>query len=721
MLSKIKSILKNTLAGQALVKLAIALILIMTISTAIAIIRISSLVKQNATETIEKYIRERGARESLIFIQAEKNYEAMIQRFNEERKRIDHEAIMSTKVLDKIIQKVSDGSYRNKSDFFNGKKDIGIFVPQQSKMSDELKKNILASYHVLQQFGLPLLPQFQNTYFTFVQDALVIYWPEDPNWIYKADKNFSLTNESLFKIGRPENNPEHKIEWTSVYLDQVAQKWMVSGTAPIYIQNEYIGNVHNDVLISEIVKRTLTNHLEDSENFLVDKEGHLIAHSQLMEKIIQSSGHLKIEDLKSSELSEVWQKIRRTQKMSGTFETVGENPNQNVLFKLLKLSWFDGSIVGYTQIEGPDWYLISSFPKSKILQESLRNVQFVFYSGIASLFIVILFMYFILILKVRNPLFKLIKAIKLVSLGKINKKKVSNEKVNKSYLQLFISKNENNEIGQLTNAFQEMIEAIQVRDVEIEKHTENLEQLVLQRTNELNQQRLISQHAAKMSSLGEMAGSMAHEINTPLAVVKLLCERSAIELTKSNPNLEKIVSSLKKIDLTTDRMAKIIQSMRLFSRDGSQDQFVDYTVDQLVEDTFQLCQEKLRIGNISFSFDIQPSHLKIKCQVVQMGQVLLNLINNSYDAIYNLEEKWIRLNAFVKNQNVVITLTDSGFGISEDLQQKIFNPFFTTKELGKGSGMGLSISMSIIKKHNGKFYVNTESDNTQFCIELPLP
>ena len=117
--------------------------------------------------------------------------------------------------------------------------------------------------------------------------------------------------------------------------------------------------------------------------------------------------------------------------------------------------------------------------------------------------------------------------------------------------------------------------------------------------------------------------------------------------------------------------------------------------------------------------DIEPG-LEIACRPTQIAQVLVNLINNSRDAVSNLNEKWIKVEVDKTDDNIIIAITDSGPGIPASVRAKMFNPFFTTKEVGVGTGLGLSISAGIIKSHNGQLRLASKSKNTRFEVVLPI-
>ncbi len=237
------------------------------------------------------------------------------------------------------------------------------------------------------------------------------------------------------------------------------------------------------------------------------------------------------------------------------------------------------------------------------------------------------------------------------------------------------------------------------------------------------QEQIVSQ--AKLSSLGEMAGGIAHEINNPLAVISATMTTIRKMIAKNMEKTELFSEALRDIDETVVRITKIVSGLRNVSRDdASNDNFDNCSVEEVINDVLPLCSEKLKNHEIDLEVAVEESltDLKVDMMRVQLSQVLLNLITNAYDEITvkDLEDKWIKIEATLSNKNYIIKVSDSGNGIPDDIQEKMFQPFFTTKDIGKGTGLGLSLSYSIIKKHKGRFYVDNSVSNTCFVIELPV-
>ncbi|KYG64195.1 PAS domain-containing sensor histidine kinase [Bdellovibrio bacteriovorus] len=225
--------------------------------------------------------------------------------------------------------------------------------------------------------------------------------------------------------------------------------------------------------------------------------------------------------------------------------------------------------------------------------------------------------------------------------------------------------------------------------------------------------------ATKMAALGEMSGGIAHEINNPLTVIQARAFQlqQMVENNKLEP--EKIKQSAESISRTADKIARIIKSLRSFAREGSHDPFEIVPVKKIVEETLEFCRTRFYNHGVEVEVpDIDPE-LEVECRIIQIEQVLLNLLNNSFDAISQLDEKWIRMDVKETEDAVEFYIIDSGKGIPEEIAEQIMLPFFTTKDVGKGTGLGLSISAGIIKNHQGHLSLNKDAMNTTFVFILP--
>jgi signal transduction histidine kinase len=315
----------------------------------------------------------------------------------------------------------------------------------------------------------------------------------------------------------------------------------------------------------------------------------------------------------------------------------------------------------------------------------------------------------------------IIPKITIVSLKNLLVKPISEianqaEKIRFGNYELRFNPSSYHELNILTESFNESIRAIQNRDRLLRSYNDRLEDLVEQRTKERDEERIRSYNASKLASLGEMASTIAHEINNPLTVISGYSTMIKNSLDKE----EKIELAKKanKIHENSLRIARIIKGLKTISRDGENDPPQKIKVSDLVEDINSISFFRLSERNTELSFEY-PDDLEININVTQLGQVLVNLINNSIDAIENLDEKWIKIKFEKIQGELIISVTDSGRGIPEQIVEKLMTPFFTTKELGKGTGLGLSLCKKIINQHGGTFFYNNQTKNTQFILNLP--
>ncbi|NQZ00436.1 MAG: GHKL domain-containing protein [Bdellovibrionales bacterium] len=132
-----------------------------------------------------------------------------------------------------------------------------------------------------------------------------------------------------------------------------------------------------------------------------------------------------------------------------------------------------------------------------------------------------------------------------------------------------------------------------------------------------------------------------------------------------------------------------------------------------------ICEEKARKLSIEVDTSNVQKDLSVECREAEIGQVLVNLINNSFDAISGLDERFIVFETEADDEFVTIRVTDSGSGIPLEVRKRLFDPFYTTKPVGSGTGLGLSISANIISTHGGEFFYDDQYENTTFVIRLP--
>ncbi|MBC7384610.1 MAG: hypothetical protein H7301_00425 [Cryobacterium sp.] len=170
---------------------------------------------------------------------------------------------------------------------------------------------------------------------------------------------------------------------------------------------------------------------------------------------------------------------------------------------------------------------------------------------------------------------------------------------------------------------------------------------------------------------------------------------------------------------TAKRIGDFIEGLRAFAREGDKDPFLFTSIDSIIQDALVLCESRFKTYGVSLEVSRIPAGLQIECRAVQITQFILNLITNNFDAVTLLTSKWIKVDVSETPNDVIIAARDAGSGVSEAILSKLFQLFFTTKEVGKRTGLGQSISRGIINDHGGSLEYDATSLNTVFLFKLP--
>ena len=249
---------------------------------------------------------------------------------------------------------------------------------------------------------------------------------------------------------------------------------------------------------------------------------------------------------------------------------------------------------------------------------------------------------------------------------------------------------------------------------------------LLYRLRELQNAQSSMIQAGKLAALGEVSSGLAHELNNPLTIVAGYIEliRGALQPGgTSSLDFAELEDYLQKVERNVNRMKLIIRHIMEFARE-SKPVKLPMLLNEVIEKSFILINEQLRLKKIDIQMDLCPA-LVAQIDELRMEQVFINLLSNARDAILEAHGEaggsiQIRSRAF-SGSELEIEISDNGIGMTEEIKSKIFNPFFTTKEVGKGTGLGLSISHGIVQDHGGSIScVSEKGKGTTFRIRLPL-
>ena len=216
-----------------------------------------------------------------------------------------------------------------------------------------------------------------------------------------------------------------------------------------------------------------------------------------------------------------------------------------------------------------------------------------------------------------------------------------------------------------------------------------------------------------------MSAGIAHEINNPLAVIQARTTQ-LLRMYRDPAKQNEVGEGLQQILYTSERINRTVQGIREFIRQDDKHPDQEISLKKIVDDVLAFCGQRMKNHGVNLRF-YNIEQFKVIGNKVQIEQIFLNLMNNSFDAIEFLPEKWIEISAHDAGNRLQIYVKDSGTGIPVEIAKKIMEPFYSTKDAGKGTGLGLALAKGIAEKHGGSLTYVSRANHTTFLLEFPKP
>lgn len=233
--------------------------------------------------------------------------------------------------------------------------------------------------------------------------------------------------------------------------------------------------------------------------------------------------------------------------------------------------------------------------------------------------------------------------------------------------------------------------------------------------NLLETQKAKADYNARLAAIGEMAGGVAHEINNPLSVISITSEFLDSKLKDAQIDSDIWKRHTDKIFETSNKIAKVVKSLQNLTRDDVLEEMSNVDLDVVIKESIDISSEKMKRKGVRLEYN-GKGPLWIEGKHVEIGQVLINLINNSFESIEFTGRIEIKTREY--KDDVYLSVIDTGRGIPDEIKDKMFQPFFTTKEVGRGSGLGLSVSKSLLQGMGGEIELLQSHNPTIFQIKL---
>ncbi len=364
-----------------------------------------------------------------------------------------------------------------------------------------------------------------------------------------------------------------------------------------------------------------------------------------------------------------------------------------------------------------DWY-ITAYEPIKNIDKKIIGILYVgmlekpyidITERVMSTFIIMAFLCVVLLLvilyfsttKITNPLKRMVVATQVISKGNLaHRVKVSSE----------------DEIGYLAESFNQMTANLETANEKLIEWGKTLEKKVEERTKELREMQAHLVQSEKLASLGKLAAGIAHEINNPLGGILIYSNLLLEDTDQDNPYHE----NLKKIVNEASRCKDIVKGLLEFARPKEPERAL-ININEILESSLAIMEGQSLFQNIKVKKSYARGLPGIVADSAQLQQVFMNIILNATEAMDGNGVLTLTTSLDGDKKYILVEFSDTGHGIKEENMKRLFEPFYSTKEVGKGTGLGLAISYSIIQKHQGTIEVQSRvGKGSTFTVKLPV-
>ncbi len=475
---------RHSLARRTLRSVAIRMSIVVAIATLLSYWYVRAGLENQARTHLEDYAEQRSVRESGIFVLASDNLKSFTEAYRTELRRTAPGIV--ARRFDELFERRADGTTRLRERVFREQSITG-FIGKQVPIDDDLRRTLVAAFDVLVRLGPAWSNRFVNLHVITPEGAVLMYWPDNPWALHASDWEIygklalvADTRDGVFVLGEPHKSLPGTEDWSNLYFDYRARDWMVSVTRPADDGERYKARVGLDILLQELIDRTLSSETGGTYTVIFREDGRLIAHPRFIDAIQASGGALSVQDTGDANLERLFQLVRE------------RRPGQSLVENTR-----DAEYLAIKQISGPGWYLVTVFPKSIIVDQAMRTAELILILGGIALLAELSILFLALRRQVAVPLMRLIQATRQVASGGLHSRLDIHRK---------------DEVGQLAASFTAMAHEIDSREAKLNERSASLARLNAQLESELEERRKTERELARQRELNALLNAIEYGV-----------------------------------------------------------------------------------------------------------------------------------------------------------------------------------------------------------------
>jgi len=445
------NLLSVTITNRILLQLAAAAGLVIVAATGATYLLVHAEAERQGLNHLSDYVAERARVEETKFEHVQENLQMVraqaLRRFAAPIPS-DHQA-----QWDEWFERYPDRAWRSRRKFSDGRKWSTLWLHQDAQLTPELQTQILRANNICNDLLQGWVDSFPSLYFLFPCQANMGFDPRIPNWVWDTPADYDNNGIEAVRNANPENNPSRKIVWNSVLEEPTSHSPYIAVLLPVDLDGTNVATIGHDIHALQLLDDSTRSSLKGATHFIFRADGRLIAHREKMKQILASKGTLTMQDCGDPALRSLYAATaqRTERRFTGYDET-------------------SRSYFAVARLAGPEWFFMTTMPGTELERRAFQSAQWVLWSGLLTLALMLTFLATILRRQIARPLAELARATQQMSSGD------TTARANVA---------SGDELGTLAGSFNEMASRVASRDAELRALNQTLEQRVAERTNKL--------------------------------------------------------------------------------------------------------------------------------------------------------------------------------------------------------------------------------------------
>jgi len=637
----------GSLGARVLRQMAIRIAVVICLVTLASYWHVHRSVTATATETLAEYVRERGDRESQLFLLAEDNLKVLVRTFLKERSTGFQGR--DERDFDLVFERSADGAWRRRAGF-DVNSEPSSYIAARVNVDGETRREMLSMLELVGDFGRAWNNRFSSAWLCSMDGQATTYMP-GVDWYTGSPADDDFTRYHWVRMVMPANNPERKLRWTGIWYDWVANSLSASGVLPVDIDGVFRYYAGTSVRLDNIIGRAREEGLSGTRNIIFRADGKLVSHPDdaVMAVLRKNKGEFSIQASGSDHLRAV-------------YEAVVQGEGRRVL----SLDAY-GEYLGVARIAGPDWYFVSVLPKEVPGATAASTARIVLWLGLAALLLELAIVGWIIRRQVSRPLARVMERLTAFGEGQWGTR---------------IEVDRADELGRLSRTFNQMAQALEDVQRRLREDAASLEAKVSERTRQLEE---------KDREKTRFLAAASHDLRQPIQAATLLIDH--LKHSRLDDGQRRSVDYL---DLSVRSVRELLDALLDVSRldaGAVSPRLATFGVGRLCESIEAEFTTQALAKGLRLRCRFPRPDITVTSDYQLVTTILRNLVSN---AVRYTERGGILIGARRRGGEAVLQVWDSGIGIHERDLGYIYEEFFQVgnpqRDRSKGFGLGLAIA-----------------------------